>query len=422
MANHKIIFVNRYFYPDHSATSQMLSDLAFDLACEGYPVNVVTSRQLYDRPTAELTKAEDIRGVRIFRIWTTRFGRAGLLGRALDYASFYLSAFLVLLRLTAKGDVIVAKTDPPLISVICGLVAVLRGAALVNWIQDLFPEVATELDMKAIGPAMPLARSLRNWSLRRAACNVVLGELMAQKLSEQRVDAESVRVIPNWADGDHIKPLAPENNELRREWRLKDKFVVGYSGNLGRAHEFFTILRAAEILRDRDERVMFLFIGSGAQRVALEQWIEAHALTNVLFRPYQPKEKLGLSLSVPDAHLVCLKPGLEGLIVPSKFYGIAAAGRPTLFVGDPDGEIPRVLNAVNCGYAVSAGDPEGLVRYIEALKSDPDACRQMGLRARTEFERRFSRPRAVAAWKDLLDSFGSEKAAESSDSSYSRTF
>jgi glycosyltransferase involved in cell wall biosynthesis len=209
---------------------------------------------------------------------------------------------------------------------------------------------------------------------------------------------------------------------LRREWGLENKFVVGYSGNLGRAHEFYTILGAAEALRDRDDDVVFLFIGGGAQRAALEQWIDAHGLTNVLFRPYQPKEKLGLSLGVPDAHLVCLKPGLEGLIVPSKFYGIAAAGRPTLFVGDPDGEIPRVLNAVHCGYAVSAGDSEGLVRHIEALKSDPDVCRTMGQRARAEFERRFSRVGAVAAWRDLLGSLGFGTPLEHVGSDFSTTF
>lgn len=422
MANHKIIFVNRYFYPDHSATSQMLSDLAFDLARAGYSVGVVTGRQLYDRPDAALSKNESVGGVKILRIWTTRFGRGGLLGRAVDYASFYLSAFWTLLRTAARGDVLVAKTDPPLVSVVCGLVALVRGAVSVNWVQDLFPEVAAELDVKAIGPIIPLARWLRNWSLRRAAYNVVLGDLMAERIVKEKIGMEGIRVIPNWADGDQIKPLAPEDNELRREWGLENKFVVGYSGNLGRAHEFYTILRAAEILRDRDDGVVFLFIGGGAQRAALEQWIDAHGLTNVFFRPYQPKEKLGLSLGVPDAHLVCLKPGLEGLIVPSKFYGIAAAGRPTLFVGDPDGEIPRVLNAVNCGYAVSAGDSEGLVRHIDALKSDPDVCRAMGQRARAEFERRFSRVGAVAAWRDLLESLGFGTPLEHVGSDYSTTF
>jgi colanic acid biosynthesis glycosyl transferase WcaI len=421
MANPKIIFVNRYFYPDHSATSQMLTDLSFDLARDGYSVSIVTSRQLYDRADAALASEERVGDVRISRIWTTRFGRGGLLGRAVDYVSFYISAFWVLWQAVKRGDVIVAKTDPPLISVVCALATALRGGVLVNWIQDLFPEVATELDVKAVGPATPLARRLRNWSLRRAACNVVLGELMAQKLREQKIGAESVRIIPNWADGDHIRPLAREDNGLRREWELENKFVVGYSGNLGRAHEFYTILRAAESLRDRDDGVVFLFIGGGAQRTALEQWIDAHNLTNVLFRPYQPKEKLALSLSVPDVHLVCLKPGLEGLIVPSKFYGIAAAGRPTLFVGDPDGEIPRVLNAVNCGYAVRPGDSDGLVKHVLALKSDPEACRKMGLRARAEFERRFNRPRAVAAWKNLLDSFGLEKGVENPSSDYSKT-
>ena len=171
----KLIFVNRYFHPDISATSQMLSGLAFHLAGKGAEVHVITSRQRYDDPAAALSSSELVRGVQVHRVPTSRFGRGNLLGRVLDYASFYLSASLKLASLATRGDIVIAKTDPPLISVPAMLVARLRGAQLVNWLQDLFPEVAERAGLR-LGGIAGLARAARNLSLRKAAANVVLGE------------------------------------------------------------------------------------------------------------------------------------------------------------------------------------------------------------------------------------------------------
>ena len=149
----RIIFLNRYFFPDHSATSQMLSELAFYLAESGHSVAVITSRQRYDDAAALLPASERIRGVEVHRVRTTRFGRAHLPGRAADYASFYLTAGWRLWRLARGRDVIVAKTDPPLIAVVAWLIARLRGATLVNWLQDVFPEVAERLRLPLLaGP------------------------------------------------------------------------------------------------------------------------------------------------------------------------------------------------------------------------------------------------------------------------------
>jgi colanic acid biosynthesis glycosyl transferase WcaI len=122
----KIVFLNRYFYPDHSATSQLLTDLAFDLAARGLAIHVITSRQCYDNPREVLPARESIRGVQVHRVWTLRFGRGRLIGRTFDYLTFYLSAAWRLAVLLAPGDVVVAKTDPPLISVIAAVLARLR--------------------------------------------------------------------------------------------------------------------------------------------------------------------------------------------------------------------------------------------------------------------------------------------------------
>ncbi|MGQ0456047.1 MAG: glycosyltransferase family 4 protein [Hyphomicrobium sp.] len=413
-----IIFLNRYFYPDQSATSQMLSGVAFALPTPGVSIKVITSRQLYDAPAASLLPFEIISGVAVHRVWSSRFGRTNLVGRALDYLTFYAVAAVALLRLASSGDVIVAKTDPPMLSVIAAPVARLRRAVLVNWLQDIFPEVAEALGVgKGVASrvAYGAMRILRNGTLRRARFTVAIGDRMADRLIALGAPRASVRVISNYADGDLIVPVAHDRNALRQQWSLDDRFVVGYAGNLGRAHDHRTYLDAIAVLEsERTARqgpmagreVVWLFVGGGASLDALKRETRARGLTSVRFEAYQPRERLAESLAAADAHLVSLRPELEGLIVPSKFYGVAAAGRPTLFVGDPDGEISRLLHKYHCGVSVDEGDSQGLVEAIRKLAASPASTAELGANARTAFETQFSADKAVTAWRDLFSELG----------------
>ena len=421
----RVIFLNRYFYPDHSATSQMLSDLAFFLADVGYEVCVVTSCQRYDDAAAILPPRERIDAVEVHRVRTTRFGRDNLIGRAADYASFYLAAGWKLWRIARAGDVIVAKTDPPLISVVAAFIARWRGARLVNWVQDVFPEVAEALGVRALaGPQAGLLRSLRNGAFRSAAANVVLGERMAEVVGRaggqiDRVVRESpkgisfraqarshkgrIRVIPNWADMDAIRPVAAASNPLRREWELDGKFIVCYSGNMGRAHEFDTILDAAERLAGKADAMVFLFIGGGAQRRMVEDEVRRRALHNVQFRPYQDRAGLSFSLGVGDVHLVSQRPEVEGYVFPSKLYGILAAGRPLVFIGDPQGEISLLVEHEGIGAAVRQGDAAGLAHQLLRLAGDADLREAMGARSRALLCARYDKRIAFKAWLELLE-------------------
>lgn len=398
----KIVFLNRYFFPDHSPTSQLLSDLAFHLATQGREVHVITSRQRYDEAGARLPSRETVRGVAVYRVWTTTFGRGKLPGRALDYLTFYVSIGLALLRLVSGGDVVVAKTDPPLLSLTAWPVAKVRGARLVNWLQDVFPEVAGAVGMlwarEWVGR---LLAQMRDRTLRAAQLNVVVGSTVQRYLLSRGIGESKLRVIHNWADGELIHPVGPEGNRLRREWGLDGKFVVGYSGNMGRVHEFETIVGAVEALKS-DAGLVFLFIGDGAQKSWLEDAVRQRGLSNVRFQPYQPLEQLAASLSASDVHLISQRPEVEGFVVPSKFYGIAAAGRPAIFVGSEYGEIAYVINGSQCGIVVRAGDVEGLAAAIKRLKNDPALCRSYGENARRVFEQRFEKRHALQAWTEIL--------------------
>jgi colanic acid biosynthesis glycosyl transferase WcaI len=401
----KVVFVNRFFHPDLSATSQLATDLALHVASR-HEVHVVTSRLLHDDPRAALDAAATHDGVTVHRVRTSRFGRAALPGRAVDYATFYLAARAALARTAGRRDVIVAMTDPPLVSVVAASAARRSGARLVNWLQEVFPEVAQRLGVLR-GPVGSAAKRSRDASLRDAAMNVVVGERMREVVSALGVPGERIRAIPNWADGRLVRPVERAANRLRADWDLGERFVVGYSGNMGRAHEFATLLDAAVRLRD-DPSILFLFVGDGRQR----EWIEGEAgrrgLANIRFRPLQPRAALAESLSAPDVHVVTLQPALEGLVVPSKFYGVAAAGRPTLFVGDLDGEIARELARAGSGLAFAPGDAQGLAGAIAKLRDASEARLAMGRAARAHFEAHHDRAHAFAQWDRLLDDVGRE--------------
>lgn len=358
-------------------------------------MHVIASRQRYDDADADLPAFEIAQGVTIHRVSTSRFGRKSLAGRALDYLSFYASAARKLLRLAQRNDVVIAKTDPPLLSVLTWALS-FRGFRRVNWLQDLYPEVAGELGVAgARGASGRMLARLRNRSLA-GAVNVAVGHDMAARVGP------GMHVIENWADDGAITAVEHPDNRLRAEWGLQNKFVIAYSGNLGRAHDVQTVLDAAERLREYPE-IVFLFVGGGHGFTEAVRHAEALGFGNVVFKPYQPRETLSQSLGAGDVHWLSLKPGFDGLVLPSKFYGIAAAAKPILVIGSPDGELAKLVEEHDCGFAVAPGDAQTLAWHIVSLADDRAKAAQMGSNARALLDAKFSKARALRRWSELLD-------------------
>lgn len=405
----RLIFVNRFFYPDHSASSQILSEVAFGLAARGHSVRVITSRLRYDEASAALSPNETVNGVSITRVSTTKFGRSGLFGRAVDYLSFYASAWRALSKCVAQGDIVIAKTDPPMLGCVVAGIVNKRQAFLINWLQDIYPEVAIAARTPLMsGPAASLLKTIRDRSLKKAAANVVIGEVMAEFLADRGIDQKKLRSIPNFpldADGSVDTDVVP----LRQWWDLEDKFVVGYSGNLGRVHDYHTILGAAESLKYHSEFV-FLCIGGGKQFEALAAAVRESNLHHMFqFRAYVRREDLIPALQASDIHWVSLRPEFEGLIVPSKIYGIAAAGRAIIAIGDPGGEIPRLVTRHECGIVVQSGNSGELADQLLLLSKDREQVLAMGRRAKASIAQQYSREAALGSWLELLEEVAAPK-------------
>lgn len=407
----RVVFLNRFFFPDQSASSQMLTDLAFHMAKSEVDVHVITSQQLYDDHKARLPAEEVVNGVTVHRVPTTRFGRARLFGRMIDYASFYASMWRASRSVVTPKSIVVAKTDPPLISCLAMMAARRRGAYLVNWLQDIYPEVAIQLQVPFFkGPVGQLFRYLRDRSLNAAATNVVVGNRMRDTISSRGIAPERICVIHNWSDDDRIRPGLGSESRLRRNWGLQGKFVVGYSGNLGRAHEYQTVLDASKKLQNSN--VVFLFIGGGHYFDELARSVEALGLDQAFrFLPYQNRADLNDTLNVPDVHWISLRPEVDGYIVPSKFYGIAAAGKPIVAITSKDGEIARLVRENRCGVVIEPGDADELARTILKLANDRQQCIAMGQRARAMLDAQFTRNHGFKSWNRVFETVAKRKFA-----------
>ena len=394
----KVLLLNQFFHPDLSATAQIATDLAEDLVAAGLEVTAVAARGSY-LGGERLPARGEHRGVAIRRLWATSLGKQTLVHRALDYASFYGSAALAM-AVMPRHDVVLALTTPPLIAA-AGLVAKgLKGTKLVYWVQDLYPEVAVAFG--ALGARSPAARLMGAVSravLSRADRVVALGDAMRERCIAAGAARERTVVLPNWADGTAVRPLEHEANPLRAELARGARCLVMYSGNIGRGHDVETMLGAARRLRQRRD-IAFLFVGEGVRRAEVER--AAGELPNVRLGAYQPRHRLGESLSAADLHLVSLSLELGGLIEPSKLYGIMAAGRPALFVGPAESEVARTIEREGCGLAVRNGDAAGLADAIAGLADRPAERERMGRAAREALLARYDRRVATGRFADLL--------------------
>ncbi|MFN0087398.1 MAG: glycosyltransferase family 4 protein [Blastocatellia bacterium] len=397
----RLTILNQFFYPDHSATSQLMTALAEDLAARGVEVTALASRGGYNGGGAFAAR-ERHKGVRIERAWATSFGKRHVLGRLADYATFYFGACFRLMTMP-RQEIVMALTTPPLIGLVAMAAGRMRGMRFVALLEDLYPDVAVALGAVPAGGVITRAlERLNRLMLRRADRIIVLGDCMLRRVTEKAGEdlAPRIDVIHNWADGREIVPMEGVRGEFLRAVgleRLADKFIVLFGGNLGRVNEFSTVLDAAGELRARDD-IAFVFIGEGAKSAEIRRYVEQHRLSNIHLLPYQPREHVCRSLGAADALLVTLADGLAGISVPSKTYSNLAAGRPILFVGDLESCSARLVVENDCGAAVASGASAEMAETLRAWTADRSIPAGIGRRARALFERRFDRPHAVAQY------------------------
>ncbi len=374
----RLSIITQFYPPDYAATGQLIQELATQLGQQGMDIHIFTGQPGYAFQTAaapakELSEKIFIRRSRASRIWPQR-----IRGRALNGLLFCLRSGLHLLKACWRGDILLLTTEPPYLPVLGFLANICFGLPYVCLLYDLYPDVAVALNV--VPPKHWLVRfwdTVNRWIWKRARGVIVLSSTMKDRVSAKCPEIkEKISVIHSWADYKWIKPIHKKDNWFVSQHKLADKFTVLYSGNMGRCHDMDTIVEAAELLKN--EPIQFIFIGAGAKRKVCIEKVRDLGLSNCLFLPYQDKQTLPYSLTAGDLSLVSISPGLEGVIAPSKLYGILASGRPVAAICEKHSYLRSLLAEANCGAAFNNGDAQSLAEFIRFLAADTQLAAHMG--------------------------------------------
>jgi colanic acid biosynthesis glycosyl transferase WcaI len=406
-----ICFFNRSYWPDLGATGQLLTELAEDLtATHGWAVCVVAGRPLHAAKPAERrwrpVTREHQHGVEVLRVAGTTFAPRRFAGRVANYLTYFVSACLAGL-LSVRAQIVVGLTDPPIIGLTAWLTARCSRAQFVFLCQDVFPEVAVLVEGFQSAMVNRCLDAINRFLLRRADRVVALGETMRDRLIAKGADPAKVVVIHNWADCDAIRP-GPKRNAFSEAAGLAEAFVVMHSGNVGLSQNLDVLLDAAGQLRSHRDIVVAI-VGDGVKRAALEDRARAEGLDNVRFFPYQQRSALHESLAAADVFVVSLREGLSGYIVPSKIYGILAAGRPYVAAVEEASEVAAITRTHGCGLLASPGKAADLAEKILRLYLDRSLARSLGEKAR-EAALSYDRSDQVAAYHTLFSLLVSGRA------------
>src|SRR6184192_2454458 len=375
----KILLLNLYYPPDTSATAKMAQTVV-DTVCIHHRVTVLCGRPSYDpreRLPWRLYQTENVDLVRIIRAGSTAFPRFNMKKRLLNYLSYVWLA--VPRALFLDCDVVLAMTDPPFQGIVGALVALLKRKPYVYNIRDLYPDMAVGGNIVSAGQLARLWERLHRWALRRASRVIVLGEDMRARIIAKGVVPARVVIVRDGADiFSPGAPLPVLDPAVVRAIRGDFSFVLVHAGNLGFYGAWNTLVIAARHLAN--EGVGLVFVGDGAQRPQIEE--AAAGANNIRFLDFFPANKIPSVLAAADAHVITIKRGLEGVVVPSKMYGILAAGKPILSVAPK--ETDAVSLGVQRGFAVAADPdrPAEVVSAVRALVSDPKKLKAMGEAAR----------------------------------------
>ena len=376
----RILLLNLYYPPDTSATAKMARSVAEALSVS-HSVTVLCGRPSYDpaeRRSWKLWLREHLGNVEVVRVGSTDFPRGQMMKRLLNYLTY--AALVVPRALFAPADVILAMTDPPFEGIIGAVVAMLKRKPFVYNIRDLYPDMAVGGGILRRGLLVWIWERLHRWALRRAARVIVLGRDVRTRITAKGVLEKRIEIVRDGVDFS-LAQDAEIDPEVVAQIRNGFRFVLVHAGNLGFYGDWDALLEAAQEFGKDNSGIGMVFIGEGAQKPRMQA--AAACLRNVRFLPFFPAGKIPSVLAAADVHVITVKRGLEGVVVPSKLYGILAAGKPVLGLAPEWSDVNYIVKEARCGYIDCPLD--GLEDFVEAvrdLSKDPEGLRKMGEAAR----------------------------------------
>jgi len=405
----RLLFIDRYFYPDLQATSCLLTDICIYLTQE-HEVTVVCGKpsgfSAYCQNYRSFVSREVYQRVNVLRVRSSDFAKENLLMRFLNFITFYFTSFWQAANL-GKQDLSVVMTSPPLIGMVAYFLKLFRGTPYLCICQDIFPDsvsIPGRLKNKFLIAVFDWCNRL---ILKNALKVVALSDLMMKRLTDKGLDQEKIRVIPNWTDSGIVKPM-PKDNAFSREHGINNKFAVIYAGNVGFSHYLEDLVYVAKELAEFED-IVFVIIGDGARKKAIISLVGELGLKNVIFLPYQNKEVISSALASGDILVVTLSKGLGGYVVPSRIYGFLSSGRAIICVMDENSEAGEMVKEADCGDVVSPGQPSSLAKSIKSLYQDKQRLAGYAANAAKYAEQKNFKQSSLEKYRVLINSIFQEQ-------------
>lgn len=402
MSKPRLWIVSELYYPEQTSTGYFLTEIAEGLA-EAFEVEVICGKPSYSERGTAVTRCEYRHGALIHRMRATHFNKDRLALRVVNALTLALSATLFAAIRLRRGDRMLIVTNPPTLPPVLALIARIKGVRSYLLMHDVYPEVLLATGMiRPGGAAWRAAATFFNRTLGWFDRIVVLGRDMQVLIDRKLVAGHGhvpTHIIPNWGDVDEIRPIGRADNSFAIEHELVDRFVVQFSGNIGRTHDVALLLEVARRLEDLPD-VLFLFVGYGGQAGS----VAAHGGTNLRYLPRQPRERLNAMLACSDITIIAFKPAMNGVSVPSRMYNVMAAGVPIVAIADADAELSRTVVENAAGWHLESGDADGLEQLIRRLATTlgRDEVRQRGGNARSALFPRYTLPHVIQEYRNLL--------------------
>ena len=406
-----LLIYAHYYYPDVASTGQILTELAEGLK-ESFHTTVICTVPSYTGKVSQYYRKhkyyyENINGVDVLRIRVPEFRKNFAPSRIVNIVSYFFSAVAATFRVE-RQDYVFTISQPPVLGGLLGVIGKhLKKARLIYNIQDFNPEQVKAVEFTGNKLILNVMMLMDKHSCKAANKVIVVGRDMIDTL-HQRFGEKMVpyAYINNWIDEKEIYPL-PEGDagvqKFRKRYGLDNRFVMMYSGNIGLYYDLPNLLKLiAQFQQEKD--VVFAFIGEGSVLEELKEYQQKHQLENVVFIPYQEKKDLIYSLNAGDVHFVMNAKGIKGVSVPSKLYGVMAAGKPVLGILEEGAEARLIVEEAECGRVVSPEDYEAIrnliLEFIQKRNSEELSC--MGEKGRNYLVQHLTKDVSIKKYRDEI--------------------
>lgn len=418
----KLLVYANYYYPEVASLSQLCTDLCNGLKSE-YDITVICAVPCYtgeidDKYLEKPYYYENYDGVKVIRVRVPKFNKQSKKSRVKHIVTYFFRSILATFK-AGKYDIVFTVSQPPVLGGLLGVAGKIIGklqgrrVKMVYNIQDYNPEQTIAVGYSKNKTVLSIMMMLDKFSCKCADKVIVVGRDMVDTMKKRFTDKSGKvsRKMPktvfinNWMDEKEVYPLGKSEKEVaafRKKYSFDDKFVIMYSGNIGLFYDLENLIKVIEKFKDND-KVVFPFVGAGTLKSRLEEYCSRHDMTNVIFIPYQDKDKLIYSLNAADVHWVVNAEGIKGVSCPSKLYGVLAAGKPVLGVLEEGTEARNIIEETGCGYVVSPKDYAGIEKLIKKYLNEAENLEEMGMKGRKYLEQNLAKNVSIEKYKKELD-------------------